>query len=329
MTVLVTGAFGIVGKSTVEELVHQGHHVHIFDLPTRKNKHMAGSLPDNIAVCWGDVTHAPDLENVVTGMDVIIHLAAVIPPLADKKPLLAEKVNVTGTTNLIRAMEKTTPRPKLIFTSSISVYGDRLKNPYITLSDALRPNDDDHYAHHKIECEKLIRGSSLEWVIFRLSYVVSTRKLQMDPIMFDIPLATSFEICDSTDVARALANAVSNPAVWGKTFHIAGGEQCRIGYRDYLKKMLSLFGVGNKAIPDTAFKRSGFHCGFMDTKMSQDLLHYQHMTLADYFREVEKKMRFKRFFIGIFSALAEKILFSRSPHRPAALRRVSLKTKEA
>jgi nucleoside-diphosphate-sugar epimerase len=329
MKVLVTGAFGNVGMSTVRELIQQGHKVRIFDVPSRKNKRAAKKLATAVDVRWGDITRYSNVEEAATGMDVIIHLAAVIPPLADKKPDLAEKVNVTGTENVVRAIEATTPHPKLVFTSSIAVYGDRLLNPFISLEDKLAPNQDDHYALHKIRCEQLIKSSAIEWVIFRLSYIVSVNKLKMDPIMFDIPLATSFEICDTADVGLALANAVTNPSVWGETLHIAGGEKCRISYREYLKKMLDLFGVGDNFLPENAFKKHGFHCGFMDTHKSQALLHYQRATLSDYFTQVKNKMRIRRFFIRMVRSIAQRVLFLRSPYYHDFHKKNILKAKEA
>jgi len=38
MNVLLTGAFGNVGLSTLEELLRQGHQVRCFDLKTRANE---------------------------------------------------------------------------------------------------------------------------------------------------------------------------------------------------------------------------------------------------------------------------------------------------
>ncbi len=313
MKILLTGAFGNVGLSILEELIKRNHNIRVFDIRTKRNKRLAYKYKKEIEVVWGDLRDYSLIEKAVSDREVVIHVAAIIPPLADKKPKFAESVNVGGTANLIEAMENQPKKPKLIFTSSVAVYGDRLENPLITPEDLRNPNPDDEYAKQKIKCEDLIKKSSLEWAIFRLTYIVSLNKLQMDPLMFEMPLETCIEICDTKDVGLALANAVENEHIWGKVMHIAGGERCRISYREYLYEMLDIFGIGHDFLPEEAFRRDrGFHCGFMTTNKSQTLLNYQRYTLDDYFNAVRKKVAFSRFFTTMFKPIAQKFLLNKS-----------------
>jgi len=317
MKVLLTGAFGNVGTSTLDELIKKDYEITLFEVPTKKNLHIFKGYEDRCRMVWGDIRKYEDVLSAVDGQDAVIHTAAIIPPLADQKPELAYAVNVEGTGNIIKAMESQEHRPKLIYTSSVSVYGDRVNSPFIKVGDTPKPNDDDEYANQKLRCEGLIRGSELEWAIFRLSYIVSPNKLEMDPLMFHMPLNTALEPCHTKDVGTALSNAVGTDEVYGNTYHIAGGKSCRITYRDYLDKMISLFGLGKKLLPDIAFMKNGFHCGFMDTESSEKLLDYQHHTLEDYFNEVKKKMAPTRFFAKVGGelsrAVARSILLKKSP----------------
>ncbi|GAH29848.1 unnamed protein product, partial [marine sediment metagenome] len=82
-------------------------------------------------------------------------------------------VNVGGTSNIIKAMEMQPQKPRLVYTSSIAIYGDRRKSPLIRTSDPPNPTINDEYAKQKLKCEDLIRSSSLKWVILRLTYIVS------------------------------------------------------------------------------------------------------------------------------------------------------------
>jgi nucleoside-diphosphate-sugar epimerase len=313
LKILLTGAFGNVGLSTLKELIKKNHDIRVFDIRNKNNKKIANKYKKAIEIVWGDLRNYSDVERSISDRDIVIHIAAIIPPLADKKPKLAKSVNVGGTANIIEAIEKQPKKPKLIFTSSVAVYGDRLENPLITPEDPLNPNPDDDYAKQKIECEELIKNSSLEWAIFRLTYIVSLHKLQMDPLMFEMPLDTCIEICDTKDVGLALANAVDSGKIWGEVMHIAGGKRCRISYREYLNEMLEIFGIGFEELPEEAFRQDrGFHCGFMTTDKSQELLNYQRYTLDDYFNAVRKKLSVSRFFNTLIKPIAQKYLLNKS-----------------
>jgi len=313
--VLLTGAFGNVGLSTIDELLKKNYYVRVFDIFTKKNSRLAKKITSkNIEIIWGDIRDKKSVEEAVKGVDVVLHVAAIIPPLADKYPEFAESVNVGGTKNIVEAMEKQPVKPKLVFTSSVAVYGDRLRNPLIKPNDPLIPSKGDHYAEQKIKCEKIIRESSLDFAIFRLSYITSLNKLQLDPIMYDVPLNTCLEICDTKDVGLALANTVESNDIWGETLHIAGGKHCRTTYREYLTKMLDIFGIGHIKLPEEAFAKDNFHCGYMTTEKSQRFLHFQRLTLKEYYKQVKEKVKGRRFWGKLFQPIAKLYVISRSPY---------------
>ncbi|MFX1323199.1 MAG: NAD-dependent epimerase/dehydratase family protein [Promethearchaeota archaeon] len=312
MKILLTGPFGNVGLSTLEELINRNYDIKVFDVKNKKNKKVAKRFENQIEIIWGDLRNYEDIEKVVKGVNVIIHLAAIIPPLADKLPELAEEVNVGGTKNIIKAIKAQNNKPKLIFTSSIAVYGDRRKNPLIKLTDPLNPSKGDYYAVTKIKAENIIRESGIDFAIFRLTYITSVNKLDMDPLMFHMPLDTCIEICDTKDVGLALVNGIESNEVWGDTFHIAGGEKCRTTYREYINDMMEIFGLGKDFLPEQAYEQKDFHCGFMDTEKSQNLLKYQRHSLDDYYEEVRKKVGPKKFFIPLVKWAVRLNLLKRS-----------------
>ena len=315
MKVLLTGAFGNVGKSTLDALIASGHSVRIFDMDSPQNRNHASLYQDNpsVEITWGDLRKEEDILTACNQeIDVVIHVAAIIPPLADKNPRLAEAVNVRGTENLLKAMKSLENPPRLIYTSSIAVYGDRVKNPYISVTDPVRPNDDDFYAQTKLSAERLIQKAGITWAIFRLTYIVSPERLQMDPLMFHMPLKTSIEICHTKDVGVALANAVICEEIWGIISHIAGGERCRTTYEEYIRTMMDIFGLGSDSLPPEAFSTGKFHCGYMDTTLSQALLHYQEHTLDDYYREVKKKVSSWSWITRIFKWAVRQYILNKS-----------------
>jgi len=312
--ILVTGAFGIVGMSVLDFLIERKYKVRIFEVKNFNNWVKSQNYKDDAEIFWGDIRNKEDINHALEEIDVVIHLAAIIPPLADKTPNLAEEVNVDGTQNLIEAMGNKENKPKLIFTSSVAIYGDRVSNPLIKIDDEPKPNPTDHYAQQKLKCEDMIKKSELDWVILRLTYIVSPKKIKMDPIMFDMPLDTHIEVCHAKDVGLAMVNAIECEKIWGKILHIAGGKKCRTTYREYLRDMFNLYGIGFDDFPEEAFSTGDFHCGDLVTDESQSLLNYQKHTLDDYYDEVEVEIGFLYYFIKFFSSLAQKYLLYESKY---------------
>jgi len=314
-TTLVTGAFGNVGRSVIAALREEGGAVRAFEYPSRANLALARSLGTGVELAWGDIRDQSAVARAVDGADAVIHLAAVIPPAADADPVFARSVNVGGTAAVIAAVAASPRRPRLVFSSSVATYGDRVKDWFIRVTDPLRPCDDDEYAKQKVECEALVRASGLDWVICRLSYIVWRKKLAMDALMFRMPLATRLEVCHTADTGLALARAATCDEAVGGTFNIAGGESCRTSYRGYLDRMLRMFGLGGAGfLPERAFSGKGYHCGWMDTGESQRLFRFQRLGLDDYYREVAAEARSRKPWIGLVRPIARAWLLARSPY---------------
>ena len=334
MKVLVTGGFGLVGRQVVSILLNQGHTVRLFDRaaagrvativrsaaqPIRKavrqllgrRKHGGSSAFEMIR---GDLCNIADVGEAVKGVDAVIHLGALIPPAADRHPGYARYVNLGGTQNVIRAMTESAPDALLIYTSSVAVYGDRLADPQIKVGDQPNPNSDDYYAQQKLAAEKQIRDSGLRHVIFRLTAIMSSEKLRMDPLMFRMPLTTCLEICSPRDTARALCAAVATPGVEGKMYHLAGGEKCRTTFGEYLRNVFEIMGLGRDLLPDSAFSTAGYHCGYMETQEPQSLLSFQHDTLQDHYAEVRAAVRGRRLLLRILRPIIRPYLLRRSSY---------------
>jgi nucleoside-diphosphate-sugar epimerase len=136
---------------------------------------------------------------------------------------------------LIRGLERFSPKAFLLYSSSISVYGDRLKDPNIYKTDPLLPSLGDEYAKTKIAAEDIIQSSRLKWSIFRLTAIMGGHKISK--LMFHMPLATKMEICTPADTARAFVNAIEHRnKIEGKIFNLGGGESCRCTYLEFLDR---------------------------------------------------------------------------------------------
>ncbi len=318
MKIGITGAFGSVGKALLEELLNRDHEIRIFELKNSKNWWTALKYKKKGQIQWGNIVNYKDVKKFVKDMDAIVHLAAIIPPLADNKPKLAKAVNVMGTKNVVKSIEHLAKRkrPKLLYTSSIAIYGDRRQNPNICTEDVPCPNEE--YGRQKLEAEKIVKDSKLDWTVFRLSYITALDALKMNPLMFEMPLDTKLEICDPNDVALAIANGLERDDLSKEIFNIAGGNKCRTTYKEYLENMMRLFGMGG-ALPEEAFSSDEFHCGWMlDSERANQILDFQTRTLKDYYKKVKRKVFFLRSLITLFRPLARKVVLGFSKHYKSA-----------
>ncbi len=355
MNVLVTGALGNVGKSTLRALLARGDSVNVFEADRRKTRRAAAKFEASLRAgkgardqkangssgrrpaprCrffFGDIRDEAALaaalcvpESEAGGIsdrgivDTICHLAAVLPPAADRVPGLADSVNAGGTAALTRAClaaaaEKSVEPPRIILASSIAVYGDRLGCPMITNGD--EPAPDDAYGRSKLECERILRMSGLPWTIFRLTYIVSPGWIEPDPMLFDMPVSTKIEICHTEDAGRAFAGAVHCLESEGKILDIGGGASCRTVFRSYLDRMFRSFGLGSSAfLPDEAFARGNFHCGwYADSDEVEAMLGFRTKNLEDYYSEVHWATRRIRFLAIAFAPLIRNRLRASSPY---------------
>lgn len=296
-SVLLTGASGTIGLEVLRQLVKTPNiKITVFDKESKETVKKLDFFKDKVRLVYGDITNPADLEKIVYNQDYIIHLAAIIPPTADDYPELAQKVNTEGTRNLIHLLEQHSPKCFFIYSSSISVYGDRLVDPYISVGDPLDPSPGDKYALTKIASEQILQNSKLDWTIFRLAAIMGGHK--MSKLMFHQPLDTSLEIATPQDTARAFVNATEKQEELSKRiFNLGGGEKCRIGYKEFLQRSFDIFGLGELNFPDKAFAEKNFHCGFYkDGDDLENILHFREHTLEDYFQmEMNKVSGFEKF----------------------------------
>lgn len=310
MRVLLTGASGSVGYETLKQLTEKENiDVIALDLETKKSKKRL--LPYENAqkakVIFGSINDEKLMEDIIKDVDVVIHLAAIIPPLADKQPELTRKVNYFGTRTIIEAIQKENPSCFLLYSSSVSVYGDRIENPWIKVTDPLCPSEGDYYAYTKIETEKLIRESKIHYSIFRLTGIMG--RPDIDPLMFHMPLDTKLEIATTIDTATAFVNATEKlKQLDGHTYNLGGGEACRTTYRDFLYHMFKIYGLKFSYLKEFSFAEKNFHCGYyVDGDDLEKILHFRYDTLESYYKRVNAETKkITRFFSRL---LSQPILF--------------------
>jgi nucleoside-diphosphate-sugar epimerase len=294
--VLLTGAFGNIGAASRRELLAAGHAVRCFDVATAANRKAARTCRGRCDVAWGDITDPGDVARAVAGQDAVIHDAAVIPPKSERLPELTRRVNVDGTCNLVAACEAQPTKPRLVFASSVTVFGpcgpDR--PPPRRADEPLVASD--HYSHSKVAGEQIVRSSSLEWIIVRFGAAPPeapswSGERDYEQFFRSDP-DTRVEYVHPRDAALAQTNAISCDAAVHKVLLIGGGAACRLRLRDLNAAYFEASGLG--ALPESAFGKEPYYTDWMDTEESQRLLRYQRHSWEDHRRGLMRQLRFVR-----------------------------------
>lgn len=289
LNILLTGATGTVGSEVVKQLYNRDDiNLYIFDIENSRSKKILRPYKNQINIIYGDISKYDDIKLIPTNIDVVIHLAAIIPPLADELHDLTYNVNVLGTKNLVEYIKLTSPNAFFIYSSSVSVYGDRVTTPLINVDDAINPSVGDYYAVTKIEAENIIKNSNLRWTIFRLTAIMKNHKISK--LMFHMPLDTILEICSPPDTATAFIKAISSQeSLISKTYNLGGGDNCCISYHDYLANAFQIFGLGKLDFPKHSFAEKNYHCGKMaDGDMLESILHFRSDNIHSHFEDMSR-----------------------------------------
>ena len=144
--ILVTGGTGFIGSHLLEGLARSSVAVRCFLRP----KTTPRRLPEGVQQAFGDLASGQGLEDALTGVETVIHLAGVTKAL---RPADYFAGNARATGNLARALAH---RPiRLVHVSSLAAAGP---SPDGTpLREDAEPHPLSHYRKSKREAERIVR----------------------------------------------------------------------------------------------------------------------------------------------------------------------------
>jgi nucleoside-diphosphate-sugar epimerase len=324
-TVLVAGAFGLVGPETVRRFATDGWHV-----VATAHRNANEGFPAEVETQWADLTDPVQVDRLVSKVSpaAIVHLAAVIPPLVYRDAILARRVNVEATAALVRAAEAQPNPPRFMHASSAAVYGGR--NPHrhserLTVDTPPRPTE--LYGGLKLEAEQLVRSSSLDWVVLRLGGVLSVDPSAMpfnsDVVYFSTAQPTDIRVhcIDTRDVATAFAAAAREDVV-GEVLLIAGDDSHLLRLGEIGPAMAAAQGLvglmpeGRPGNPD-ADDEDWYINDWMDVNRAQQLLKFQHHSWPDMLAEVRAQSGLKRYPMRLAAPLARQFTKRQAAYRNA------------
>ena len=126
MNVLIIGAAGMIGSKLARRLAHDGSlagkaisRLGLHDL-------VPCDVPAGVPVgsSAGDLSSAGEAQRIIAARpDMIFHLAAVVSGEAEQDFEKGYRINMDGTRALLEAIRVSGSRPRLVFASSIAVFG--------------------------------------------------------------------------------------------------------------------------------------------------------------------------------------------------------------
>lgn len=155
--ILLVGGAGYVGTELQKHLALQSYKVSVFDTfwyPQGRWKTSDGEFATRISYLEGDVRNKASLQNALSEIDTVIHLACISnDPSYELNPRLSKEVNYDSFHGFLELLNESSVN-NLVYASSSSVYG--VKNePEVTEDLVCEPRTD--YSKFKVLCEELIK----------------------------------------------------------------------------------------------------------------------------------------------------------------------------
>lgn len=216
--VLITGGAGFLGAHVAAALVARGDVERVVAGDVRAPEHpLEGVLYEEC-----DVTVPAGLAALLQrhGIDVVVHLAAIVNPGRDHD--LEYRVDVEGTRNLLAACIESGVE-RIVVSSSGAAYGYHPDNPeWLRESDPVRGNDEFPYSRHKRLVEELLADyrvsqPQLEQVVFRIGTILGPTVRNQITALWDGPRILAIRGSDSPfvfawvdDVAAAMVRAATD-----------------------------------------------------------------------------------------------------------------------
>ncbi|MGN6446401.1 NAD-dependent epimerase/dehydratase family protein [Amnibacterium sp.] len=291
--VLLTGATGNWGRATLRAFREHADRIQVtaFSLPSEQDRAVLAGFADmeNLSVVWGDLTDPEAVAAAVREIDLVLHVGAVVSPLADAKPELARRVNIESIRNIVAAV-RALPDPASVGVVGIGTVAETgNRNPphhWGRVGDPIRVSEFDEYGQTKVVAERILVDSGLpRWASLRQTGIFHPGMLEIrDPIMTHSVLGGVMEWVTAEDSARLLVG-ICDPDLpeefWGGIYDIGGGEEWRLTNWQLQQAIAGALGVRDirRWYERNWFATRNFHGQWCtDSDRLHDLVPFRHDT---------------------------------------------------
>jgi Nucleoside-diphosphate-sugar epimerases len=300
--VLLTGASGGMGSLGLKELLKdtdkQEITVLLLDTEADRQKMKEYENRKGLNIYWGDLTNYKDVFECIKNVDLVLHVAALVSPVADYKPKLAMKVNYGSMKNIIEAIKEQgrMDEVKVVSIGTIAETGDRMPPIHWgRVGDPIKPSVYDYYAVSKIAAERLLIESDLKyWVSLRQTGIMGPAMSKIkDAIMFHNCLDNVLEYVSDRDSGILLGNLARfhytgelSEDFWGHIYNIGGGESCRVDTFTMYEKLYGAIGFKDlKYVIDPKwYATKNFHGQYyLDSDKLENHLHFRHDSMQYFY----------------------------------------------
>jgi UDP-glucose 4-epimerase len=176
--ILVTGGSGMIGSHTVDKLIKRDvEKVIVFDKYIN-HENLTKYLDSNkVEIIQGDIFDIDRVKSSLEGIDYVFHFAGMLLLSAAKNPRGCLRDNINGMYNLLEVITQRKIK-KLVYSSSVSIYGSSKDNIPMTEDHPLRNRT--MYGASKIMGEQFCRVfhdmAGLDYVALRYSSVYGPRQ---------------------------------------------------------------------------------------------------------------------------------------------------------
>ena len=311
MKIAITGVTGNMGVQALKELlkIDEIELMKLLVFPKEKRlkeitKICKGQM-HRIQFVYGGLNNREVCDELVSDVDYVIGMAAVIPPHSDQHPLKAIDCNEKGVSCLVAAIEALEIQPKYIHISTVALYGNRnSKHMWARVGDPLLISPFDIYSLTKMRGEFRVLESNIQYkAVLRQTAMLHSHMLadnMNDGLMFHTCFNAPLEWATAEDSGLLIANIIRADIAdeanlklkfWNRCFNIGGGlYNCVTGY-DVLNDGFEIIGGTVKHFFDPDFNAiRNFHgVWFYDSKALDDLFHYQRQSTADFWAQFKRE----------------------------------------